>query len=485
MSARQADATAHVVSQLQAQLAPRVAAHPGKSGIHALTDGRDAFAERLALIEAASERLDVQYYLWRDDTTGRLLFDALRRAAERGVSVRLQLDDNNTRCMDRLLAALLAHPKIQVRLVNPFPLRWLRTLAFLLDFPRLNRRMHNKSLTADGVATIVGGRNVGDEYFGGGDSTGFADLDVLAVGTIVGAVADSFEQYWRSRGAVPLRRVVPPATRAEVAHLAALGEAARASEAGRAYLDALARSARVQAQRRGEIDLEWTDADLLADPPGKLLRRRESRALLGERLQRVLGSARRELDIVSPYFVPMKMGTEFLVSLARAGIRVRVLTNALEATDVPAVHSGYALRRTDLLRGGVALWELRRTLDSTVTDTRAFGLSGASLHAKTFAVDRQHIFIGSFNMDPRSVALNTELGLIIHSPRLAGRLADAFVSSAPRSAYEVRLDAHSRPEWIEYGSGGEERVYHREPNVGLLKRAMVRTLQRLPIEWLL
>ena len=485
MSARQAAVAAHVVSELQAQLAPLIAAHPGKSGIHALVHGRDAFAERLALIDAASERLDVQYYMWHDDTTGRLLFDALRRAADRGVKVRLLLDDNNTHGMDWLLAALDAHPGIEVRLVNPFGLRWLRLLAFLLDFSRLNRRMHNQSLTADGVATIVGGRNVGDEYFGGSENSGFADLDVLAVGRIVDDVSRSFEEYWRSRGAVPLRRLIAAATHAEIEALGALCDNVRESDAGRMYLRSLAESERVQAQLRGEIDLEWTDADLLVDPPGKLLRRRESRALLGARLQRLLGAARRELDIVSPYFVPMKTGTEFLARLAQSGVRVRVLTNALEATDVPAVHSGYAIRRADLVRAGVQLWELKRGVDVKTVDTRAFGLSGASLHAKTFAVDGAHIFIGSFNMDPRSVALNTELGIIIHSPRLARRLADAFSITAPLGAYEMRLDSRSRLEWVEHSATGEPRVFHHEPNSGLLRRAMVRALQLLPIEWLL
>ncbi|HEX8784175.1 MAG TPA: phospholipase D-like domain-containing protein, partial [Steroidobacteraceae bacterium] len=227
-------------STLRAALDPLAAAHAGLSGIYALKDGPNAFAARIELIDAAVSSIDVQYYIWHDDTTGRLMFDALRRAADRGVRVRLLLDDLGASGLDGILAALSSHLNVEVRLFNPFKRRGsFRWLGFVTDFSRLNRRMHNKSLTVDGVATILGGRNIADEYFPAGDSPGYADLDVLAVGAVVTEVSRSFDAFWRSDSAYPVSLLIGPAKGADLERLVALGESTRSDPRAAPYTAAI------------------------------------------------------------------------------------------------------------------------------------------------------------------------------------------------------------------------------------------------------
>ena len=250
-------------------LAAPLAAHPGLSGIYLLRDGEDAFAARMAMIDATARSLDIQYYIWHDDLTGQLMFDALRRAADRGVRVRLLLDDNNTQGLDPTLAALDAHPQVEVRLFNPFMQRSLRPLGYLVDFSRLNRRMHNKSITADGAATIVGGRNIGDEYFAAGGDLGFVDLDIVAVGPVVRAVAKSFDDYWRSDSSYPVERLLPPATAAAIADLARRGESLRAAPRAARYLDKVATTRVMRDLVAQELPFEWAASRLVVDDPAK------------------------------------------------------------------------------------------------------------------------------------------------------------------------------------------------------------------------
>jgi putative cardiolipin synthase len=463
--------------------------HPGLSGIHSLGAGLDAFAARMALIDAAQSTLDVQYYIWRTDLTGRLLFDALRRAADRGVRVRLLLDDNNTGGMDRLLAALDAHPRVEVRLFNPFRQRRLRPVGYLTEFGRLNRRMHNKSLTADGVATIVGGRNVGDEYFDARTDLGFLDLDVLAVGSVVPAVAESFGQYWNSASSYPASALLAPADAADLRLLERLGADTSADPAAAPYVAAVADARFLRDLRAGELALEWAAARLVVDDPAKGLGRAAESDLLLGRLESAVGAPlRRELAIVSPYFVPGPRGAAILEGYARAGLRVRILTNALESTDVAAVHSGYVRYRKRLLQAGVELFELRRGAREPAPHAGSGGFagsSGASLHAKTFALDAERIFVGSFNFDPRSARLNTEMGLVVDSPAMAQALSGAFDDIIPRSSYRPVLDPRGRLEWLEQAPDGSVRRHDREPGTTLARRFSVGFLALLPIEGLL
>lgn len=458
-------------------IAPAAARHPGRSGVFALADSHDAFAARVLLARAAERSLDVQYYIWNDDLSGRMLLEELRQAAARGVRVRLLLDDNGIAGLDGTLAALDARPNIEVRIFNPFASRSLRWLGYLTDFSRLNRRMHNKSFTADNQATIVGGRNVGDEYFGAADGLVFVDLDVLAVGPVAREVSADFDRYWASGSSYPAARLLAPA--APDPQPRAEGEKARE------YREAVKRSPFVRELLEGRLPLEWAPARVVSDDPAKGLGDVPQDALMTGKLTQLLGDPRREVDLVSAYFVPAEAGTALFSEWAERGVKVRVLTNSFEATDVSVVHAGYAKRRKELLQAGVQLYELRALGGSTGRSIAASaGSSAASLHAKTFAADGAHVFIGSFNFDPRSAHLNTEMGLVIRSPALAQRIAVAFERGIPERAYEPRLAASGELYWIERRAGAEVR-HEVEPGTAWWQRLAVRLLALLPIEWLL
>jgi len=467
-----------------------VEAHPGLSGIVALPDGHDAFAARALLADAAERTLDVRYYIWHNDMSGTLLFAALRRAADRGVRVRLLLDDNNTAGLDTVLAALEAHPNIDVRLFNPFRARRWRLLGYLTDFKRLNRRMHNKSFTADNHATIVGGRNVGDEYFDAGRAPWFVDLDVLAIGPVVDAVSRDFERYWASASATPVARVLPGATAASLTAVAADAARVERDPAAAAYVAALARSPFVGDLLAHRLNFEWSPTQMVSDDPAKGLGRAPEEALLWHRLKTSIGAPVRELRLVSPYFVPGSAGVDALAAIARQGVRVEVLTNALEATDVAVVHSGYAKRRKALLGAGVSLLELKRGSPGSAPKHRKWtgrsgsGSSASSLHAKTFCVDRSRVFVGSFNFDPRSARLNTEMGFVIDSPGLGEAVTKWFAEEVPTRAYRVSLGDTGRLRWIDRNDGVEV-VREEEPGTSAWRRFAVALLSVLPIEWLL
>jgi putative cardiolipin synthase len=469
-------------------IATRAAANPDKTGIYAIPASRDAFAARAILAAAADQTLDVQYYIWRADETGFLLFEALWEAAKRGVRVRLLLDDNNTAGLDPTIVALDAHPNIEVRLYNPLFKRSTRFLNYLTDFTRLNRRMHNKSFTADGQATIIGGRNVGNEYFAKGGGVGFRDLDVIAVGAVVRDVSAAFERYWQSPSAWPAATLLSAPGPDIATALTARFEDVRVNPSSTAYLDSLRETTIVRELLEGGLHLEWTTAQLFCDDPAKTLDTSDSTdVLLLPVLLDATGSAQRSFDLVSPYLVPARDGTAVLTSLSHRGVKVRILTNSLAATDVVAVHAGYAKRRRDLLRAGVRLYELKPSVleDAAEGKRRHGGSSFVSLHAKTFALDGTSLFVGSFNFDQRSAHLNTEMGLLIESPALAEGLTKAFDDAVPEAAYEVRLASDRRNlEWIELSKSRISR-YTSEPETGFLRRSSVGLLSTMPIEWLL
>ena len=476
-------------TQLGRALGPELAAHPGRSGIHALDHPHDAFAARVLLARAAERTLDVQYYIWRGDTTGTLLLAELLAAAERGVRVRLLLDDLGTAGLDGPLAAMNGHPRIEVRLFNPFAWRSPKPLGYLADLRRANRRMHNKSFTVDNQASIVGGRNVGDEYFGATSGVLFADLDVLAVGPVVQDVSDDFDRYWASASAYPAERILPAVAPQAVAELAAQARALQESPRARDYARAIAGSPFIRQLLGHSLPLHWARVQMLSDDPAKGMGQARRADLLLPRLGAVLGAPRRSVDLVSPYFVPTAHGVEAFARLRQAGVRVRVLTNAFEATDVPAVHAGYAKYRKRLLEQGVTLYEMRSLVPEYAADKgrpllQRLGSSGSSLHAKTFAVDGERVFVGSLNFDPRSALLNTELGFLIDSPALAQQVALAFDREIPLQSYRVALAKDGTLRW-HGGVGNPAPVYDTEPHTTWWSRSLVWLLMRLPIEWLL
>src|SRR5690606_12865808 len=463
---------------------PLAAARPGLTGIHALANGRDAFAARMLLARSAEVSLDVQYYIWRDDTTGTLLLEALREAAERGVRVRLLLDDNPTSGLDGTLGALDAHPNIEVRLFNPFVIRSPRILGFLTDFGRLNRRMHNKSFTADNRATIVGGRNIGDEYFDASEEgdLAFSDLDVMAIGAIVGEVSDDFDRYWTSGSSYPADRILPPVRTDELDSLQARAAVVAGSPAANEYMRAVRDSPFVSELLGGRLPLEWARTRMVSDDPAKGLGLASSEALLPRKLLGVIGEPATALDVVSPYVVPTTVGVEAFARLAARGVRVRILANSLESTDVAAVHSGYAKYRKPLLEAGITLYEMRLVSENESGGAGPFGSSASSLHAKTFSVDGEQIFIGSFNFDPRSANLNTELGFVIESTSLARRLTAMFDARLPAIAYQVHLGPSGDVYWPEPSGDGEVTRHDTEPGTTWAQRTAVRILSWLPIE---
>jgi len=473
-------------------LAPAIAANPGKTGAYPLPNGREAFAARVLLARAAERSLDLQYYIWHSDTTGGLLSEALWQAAERGVRVRVLLDDANTKGLDEAIAALDAHPNIEVRLFNPFASRTLRVGDFASDFGRVNRRMHNKSFTADNQVSIVGGRNIGDEYLGADTAVEFTDLDVLVAGAVVPEISAQFDAYWNSASAYPAPSLIGAAPAGSAEQVRAAWSKLNERPESATYLDAVRDTPLMRQMLAGELSLEWVPARLVYDDPAKVLHPPEKTELhMLAHLKEALGEPMRELDLVSPYFVPTQAGTAALRTLAENGVRVRVLTNSLAATDVAPVYAGYAKYRVDLLRGGgIDLFELKPSAQAQEQDDdkKRHGIGGssdASLHAKTFAVDRSRIFVGSFNLDPRSARLNTEMGVVLESAPLATRLAQAFDSTIPQDAYEVRLMPDgANVEWIERSAAGEAR-HDSAPGAGPLRLLWIFLLSILPIEWLL
>ena len=475
-------------TRLGRAVAADVAAHPGRTGVHPLPEGHAAFAARVAFAAAAQKSLDVQYYIWNGDQVGYLLFEALWEAAGRGVRVRLLLDDLNTGGLDPVVAVLDAHPNIEVRLYNPLAYRGVRGLNFVTDFTRVNRRMHNKSFTADNQVSIVGGRNVANEYYGAGRGTVFADLDVIAVGAAVREVSRAFDLYWNSASAYPAASLVGPPAPDGVAALEARFAATRADPQSVAFVDAVRTTPLVHDLLHGRLDLEWTRAWVVHDDPAKTLdTTARTDVLLLPGLVQSIGLPKESFDLISPYFVPGEEGTASLASLARQGVKVRVLTNSLASSEAAIVHSGYAKRRKELLRAGVRLFEMKATAaQEKLDDNFKLGSSSSSaLHAKTFAVDRRYVFVGSFNFDLRSARLNTEMGLVVDSPMLARRFAEHFDKPMLLLAYEVRLGPDGESlEWIERTPAGEAR-YDTEPGTTWLRRRSVDFLSIFPVDWML
>ena len=469
-----ADATA-----LDRAVAPLLRAHPGRSGMALLADNLDAFTVRAASARAAGRSLDLQYYIWNHDFTGNLLCYEVLRAADRGVRVRLLLDDMTAHGKDSHLAALDAHPNIEVRLFNPSRSRagvLGRASEMLLRPVAMNLRMHNKAWIADGRVAVVGGRNVGDEYFDAAAQTNFLDLDAVLVGPAVGQTSVIFDDFWNSASVIPLA-ALSGAEEGALVRLRAHGDAGYRSTRAADYVARLRSSPGLPALVGGNA-LHWLDeVGVYSDPAAKGQGEGKAQWLV-HRLGRAMGLAKRELRVISPYFVPGEEGTRWLVGKRAQGVDVSVLTNSLAANDVMAVHGGYAPYRVPLLEGGVTLYEL---MPHGRQDSSLFGSSGASLHTKAFAVDAERGFIGSFNLDPRSVNLNTEMGILFRDRAATAALLRSYEAKiAPDKSYRVRLlDGELR--WDD-ASVAPPRTWDREPEASAWRRWTARAVGWLPIE---
>jgi cardiolipin synthase C len=449
------------VTSLGAQFSVAANEHGGASGFRIITVGVDGFLARVQMIDAAERTLDLQYFIFRGDETGRLLTDSLLRAADRGVRVRVLVDDGDTRAGDEQLGALAAYPGVQIRIFNPFAYRGhqqlLRAVEFLFDSSRLDYRMHNKLLIADNSVALIGGRNIGNQYFQMDPDSQFADDDVFSAGPIAKQLSATFDEYWNSRFAIPAEALISKKLNA-----AALKEDhERASERpkesllplktdGVDYVKRIATGEPYAGIISGRLPLVWAWAEVVCDSPDK--KNVENGALAGRLMTQTVihttDTVQTELLIVSPYFVPTDDETRVLKDLRRRDVRVRIITNSLEsATDV-AAQAGYARSRVSLLEEGVELYEIRSRLGNSRGSGQTAVVSrygNYSLHAKLFVFDRKRLFIGSMNFDQRSRHLNTEIGLIIDSPELAQQMVARFEAMAqPQNAYGLALIAGGR-----------------------------------------
>ncbi len=457
-------------------------AAPELSGFRLMPEAREAFILRLALADTAERSLDMQYYIWDPDTTGRIIIDRVMRAADRGVRVRLLIDDPFYHDLDEAIAQLDAHPNVEIRFFNPVTNRDWWQLDFLANFDRLNRRMHNKLMVADNAAGIVGGRNIGDIYYGVNTHANYRDLDVAAVGPIVRDLSVVFDRFWNAPTSVPVTSVVDRTF--DLADLEARMVTFRADIAAADYpypidhdLEAIRRHA---AEFRKS--LVWAEGRIVADDPGAVAAGEDADDVFHFLIGRI-DEVQDELLIQSPYFVLRQGGIDKAGELHDRGVRVRVLTNSLASNDVLPVHAGYAKTRKRLLENGMEIHELRADTDAFRANWsfRAGG-SRAALHAKALAFDRDAIFVGSYNLDPRSSDINTEAGLYIESTELALELADLILESmAPENSYHLMLDEDGAFVW-ETRENGEIVRYDDEPNTTFGRRFKTDLLKLLPID---
>ncbi|MGO2019027.1 phospholipase D family protein [Psychrobacter sp. FME61] len=471
--------------------------HPELSGYHPIVTGANAFASRSILTDMATRSIDAQYYIWHNDQAGQLLLRDLWKAAERGVIVRLLLDDfNNDAIFDQHLLRFSSHPNIAVRIINPLMHRKFQTLNYVTGLPRINRRMHNKSMTFDKQITIIGGRNIGNEYLSNDQNSQFADLDVLLIGKVVADIDNSFASYWSSPLSFDIETLVTTnhnETSDFVAALDKLGQDNNDNDNDNDNNDLMIYKTAIEESTidndliNKRVPFRWTDMQFLSDDVGKLTKSVPTDTNLVHQLRTLLGRPTKQLTIISSYFVPTKDGVNTLVKLAESGIDIKILTNSFDATDVTAVHSGYSQWRPNLLRAGVKIYELKSTAAAEKRENKlwkARSQSSTSLHAKTFAVDDHQVFIGSYNVDPRSANINTEMGVIINDDELAKQLHAALSDDLLSQAYEVKLLDNGKLQW-QTMENNKKVVYDSEPRVDVSDHVWLTIMSWLPIDWLL
>jgi putative cardiolipin synthase len=469
----------------------RLPAHAeGQSGYLLLPDGLDAFVARAVLAQLAERSIDAQYYMWHGDEVGQLLSHQMLMAAGRGVRVRLLIDDIDEGGRDKMIAVFDRHPNIEVRIFNPFARNASRTLQYVTGFGKQTRRAHNKSYTVDNQATILGGRNIGDEYFSADPDLAFADLDVVAIGPVAAAVSQSFDEYWNSPLSYPIATLLETQpTEADLQQARQRVADFTADKKDSIYLQRLAKSDLSNSLRNHSIEYIWGEGKVYADPPEKLSKSTaDSDYRMWNEVKPYMAAAQQEVIILSPYFVPGKSGVEFLTQLPERGVRVRILTNSLASTDVGIVHAGYSRYRRDLLRAGVELYELNKITSQEERRDWSKGKIGrakSSLHAKSFVVDRETVFIGSLNLDPRSVVQNTEIGVVIQSPEIADRMASNFDERIDEVAFRLTLEDDGQGvEQLRWHGlvDGKPTTFSSDPYTSLWQRIGVVFMRLMPIE---
>ena len=456
--------------------------HPGEAGFYPMVDGIDALASRLLLAERAERTIDAQYYLIKNDIVSHAFINVLLRAADRGVRVRLLVDDIFTGGYDAGMAGLDSHPNFEIRIFNPFARRSARFMDGITSFSRVNRRMHNKSFTVDNQVTIIGGRNIADEYFGAREDAKFGDLDVMGIGPVVNDVSDMFDSYWNHERAAPIAAFadMPEDPAAELervrVELAQSREQIRTSKYAEAVRDHVLEYIETDASV-----FTWAPYTLAVDSPDKAFKSKAKEAAsITTPLRESLLSATSEVIIISPYFVPQKKGIKAISELQRKGINVTIITNSLAANNQSSVHGGYAPSRKPLLKSGVRIFEVRPDADVAGAELMSANGAKATLHTKAFIVDRREIFIGSFNFDPRSARINTELGVIIRSPEMADQSAKLIEAKLAEQTYEVFLNEKGKLRWRAL-ENGQEVIFDKEPQTTWSQRFAAGFMRILPI----
>ena len=456
-----------------------------------LDHGFNSIAARLYAIHHAKHHLDLQYYIWKDDAIGQMMLHALLNAADRGVSIRILIDDQNGTALDETLQALAVHPNIKIRIFNPYKYRNLRVIDYLFRFKAINQRMHNKLLIADGSLVITGGRNISSEYFDASKNYQFVDLDVLFFGDAAQAANVSFQKYWQHELSYSIQQITGIAQKSALKKLRQtyLLQQPSQKQLNQQLLQAeKALSEDLNRQQHG-----WTKAHFVADLPEKITGQVRNSNFLYRQLQQHMGQAKQRLDIVSAYFVPTQQGVDQLSTLVENGVKVNVLTNSYLANDVPVVHAFYQKYRKELLQKGIHLYEFKpylerpqRTWYEVVTGNiiPAKSKNASRLHAKFFTVD-QNVYIGSFNFDPRSTDLNTEVGLILNAARLQEKIQTDLAQYLPQVAYELRLDEHGEIIWLEQDTNGKTLIHKTEPQTTKFQRFMFKSIAYTPFEWVM
>ena len=456
--------------------------HGEKSGFIGLANGVDALGARLRAMELAQSSIDAQYFIVKKDRAGALFAGKMLRAADRGVRVRLLVDDIFSPGVDQPFALLDSHPNVEVRLFNPVARQGFKYLNYMTDFKRANRRMHNKSFTVDNAISIVGGRNIGEEYFELKQDVKFDDYEVLTMGRVVDEISAGFDAYWNSALSVPMAALGVQTEPADLNRWRDyIRERTEGSENG--IYAAAVNSSLLRDLREGLIQPVLAPAVMITDPPEKLERDVGDldHAELAMAISNRFRAAQREILIITPYFIPQERGTSLLTDILKRGVRVVVVTNSLASTNHVAVHSGYARYRRQLLEAGAEFWEIKATRPDDESNAWGYKPSRVTLHSKATVIDRETVFIGSLNFDPRSVLINSEMGLFIDSAVTGEALRQAIYEDLQRVAYQVQLDDDGNLRWV-YHYGEQPETVHREPQASWWRRFQVGVYGLLPIE---
>jgi putative cardiolipin synthase len=451
-------------TRLGAEVAEWTALHEGQSGFYPLRKGMDALGVRLQLAEIAQKSIDLQYFLMKNDTAGAVMVNALLKSADRGVRVRFLLDDIFTTAPDRIFLLLNQHPNIEIRIFNPVSRRGFQVFNFIGDFNQANRRMHNKSFTADNSISVIGGRNIADEYFQLKNDSVFIDFDVLAVGPITRDISTSFDQYWNHSRAVPIEQLAASKKKEDLQTVRA-DVAAQLDDIYESVYRKALNSKLLQDLIADRQPLFVGPARVLADNPEKLVNKIDAAHMqLANDLEDVVRRAEKEVIFISPYFVPGKEGVQFIRDLVAKGVRVVILTNSLASNNHVPVHSAYARYRRDVIEAGAKLYEMRANAARELEGDDS-GPETLTLHTKAVLIDRRYMFVGSLNLDPRSIEINAEMGLLIDSEPMVRALTHAVDEGLSSLTYQVLVNDKGKLEW--YAKIGEKDVIEtKEPLTG-------------------